>query len=88
MSNIEVLTQTVYRSPTKGRRYLTARAAAHAEARALLDRKYPAERPDWDVGDSGWHWSSDERNVRTLDRLSRAILKRLRSAPQTPESQP
>lgn len=80
MSDIQVLTQTVYRAPTKGRRYLTARAAAIAEAGAMLELKYPSERPEWDVGDPGWHWRSDEAHLRTHRRLSRMILRRLRVA--------
>lgn len=80
MSAIQVLTQTVYRAPTKGRRYLTARAAAFAEARAMLENKYPSEQAEWDVGDAGWHWSSEEQHKRTYARLARIILKRLRAA--------
>jgi len=80
VSDIQVFTQTVYRAPTKGRRYLTARAAAIAEAGAMLECKYPSERPEWDIGDPGWHWRSDEAHLRTHKRLSRMILRRLRAA--------
>ena len=80
MSRIQVLAQPVYLAPTKGRRYLTARAAAFAEARAMLDKKYPSELAEWDVGDAGWHWSSEDRHKRTYARLARIILKRLRAA--------
>lgn len=44
MAELAVLrAQTLYLAPTKGRRYMTAKSAAYAEARALLDRKYPRE---------------------------------------------
>ena len=45
---IEVLTKTVYRSTTKGRSYLTKSAAVNAEARALISKKHPPERADYD----------------------------------------
>lgn len=80
MSSIQVLAQPVYLAPTKGRRYLTARAAAIAEAGAMLEKKYPSERPEWDVGDPGWHWSSSDDHKRTHKRLARIILKRLRAS--------
>jgi len=84
MADIEVMTaQTLYLAPTKRRRYLTARAAANAEARAQLDNKYPYERPEYEQGHmifSGWHWSSDQKLVAAHKRLSRALLKNLRRA--------
>lgn len=84
MSDIEVLVaQTLYRAPTKGRRYLTAKAAANAEARAQLDKKYPLERPEYEQGHmifSGWHWSADPRLVEAHVRLSRALLNRHRKS--------
>jgi len=44
MARIEPISRTVYRAPTAGRTYLTARAAANREAAAMLARKYPTER--------------------------------------------
>lgn len=69
---------TVYRAPTARRRYLTKRAAVRAEARALLDRKYPAENGDDSDGFSHWHWSGDDRLSRVYDRLVRALSRRMR----------
>jgi hypothetical protein len=80
MSRIEILTQKVYRAPTRGRRFLTAKAAAVAEAGAMLEKKYPSERPEWEVGDPGWHWSSEESHKQTHKRLTRLILRGLRAA--------
>lgn len=92
MAEIQVMAaQTLYRAPTKGRRYLTARAAANAEARAQLDSKYPYERPEYEQGhmiSSGWHWSADPKLVAAHKRLSRVLLKALRRshAKNQPES--
>lgn len=80
MSAIEILRRTVYRAPTKGRAYLTARAAANAEAGAMLAKKYPSERAEYDVGFSGWNWSLDEQLIRVHARLSKRILRKLRSS--------
>ncbi|QQB37945.1 hypothetical protein I6I07_15780 [Achromobacter deleyi] len=79
MARIEQVTRVVYRSPTHGRTYLTARAAANREAAAMLARKYETERPDPECG-GGYHWSSDERLVRVHKRLARLILRQLRRA--------
>ena len=84
MPEIQVMAaQTLYRAPTKGRRYLTARAAANAEARAQLDSKYPYEHPEYEQGHmifNGWHWSTDQKLVAAHKRLSRLLLKALRRA--------
>lgn len=77
---IEPLKATVYLAPTARRRYLTKRAAVRAEARALLDAKYPAEKGDETDGFSSWHWASDDRLARVYDRLVRAMTQR-RKAP-------
>lgn len=70
----------IYHAPTKGRRYLTARAAAKNEAGALLERKYPTERGDESDGFYNWHWSSDEHLVRVHKRLTRLLLRQLRKS--------
>lgn len=84
MAEIQVMAaQTLYMAPTKGRRYLTARAAANAEARAQLNSKYPYEQPEYEQGHmifNGWHWSADPKLVAAHKRLSRMLLKALRRA--------
>lgn len=75
---IQPVTVTVYLAPTKGRRYLSKRSAVRAEARALLDRKYPAENGDESDGFSHWHWSSDEQLQRVYSRLVRFISRAAR----------
>ncbi|MCO7469470.1 hypothetical protein NJG16_05305 [Stenotrophomonas maltophilia] len=70
---IQPIATTVYLAPTKGRRYLSKRSAVRAEARALLDRKYPADTGDESDGFHSWHWSSDEHLQRVYDRLVRFI---------------
>ncbi|WP_082080259.1 hypothetical protein [Cupriavidus basilensis] len=84
MPAILVDVQQVYTAPTKGRRYLTARGAARAEADAMLTRAYPSDQPEYDdMGRclyGGFHWSSDERLVRVHKRLMRLLLRRLRNS--------
>ncbi len=77
---IEVSTVTVYRSPTAGRRFLTARAACAAEARALIKRKYPSEQQEYEDGHMtypGFHWvtlPNSEKLLRRMTRLVRASM--------------
>ncbi|WP_132862746.1 hypothetical protein [Stenotrophomonas sp. ATCM1_4] len=66
---------TVYRAPTAGRRYLSKRAAVRAEARALMERKYPTERGDETDGWHHWHWSEDPRLALVYDRLVRMLSR-------------
>lgn len=80
MSAIHRVQRVVFHAPTRGRSYFTARAAAKAEAGALLAKKYPTEKPEYDaVGgmcyDHGYHWSGDERLVRVHARLARKLLR-------------
>ena len=74
---IEVLTRTVYRSTTKGRSYLTKSAAITAEARALIAKKHPSERADYDDSgrctDGGFHWSSLPRSDVIFRRVRRLV---------------
>lgn len=83
MSSIIASQRTVYRAPTKGRSYLTARAAAKAEANAMIVRKYPTEKPEYENDMCyypGYHWSEDERLVRVHARLAKRLLIQLRAA--------
>lgn len=80
MARISQVNRTVYLAPTAGRHFMTKKAAARAEARALLTRKYPTEREEHygeAIVNRGWHWSEDERHRRTYDRLASIILRRL-----------
>jgi hypothetical protein len=85
LSALQPMHRMVFRSPTKGRAYLTASAAAKAEAAAMLARKYPTEKPEYDaIGgmcyDPGYHWSGDERLVKVHARLAKRLLAHLRAA--------
>ena len=75
---IEAKTRTVYLAPTRGRHYLTKRAAANNEATALILRKYPTEREERDdsgrITYDGWHWTSDKRLVALHSRIVRRIM--------------
>jgi hypothetical protein len=65
----------VFQAPTAGRWFLTRKAAALAEARARIRTKYPTESYDRETGDSGWHWTEDERLCRVYERLGRRIYR-------------
>lgn len=82
MPAIQRRTVEVFYAPTKRRRYLTARSAADAEARAKMECKYRNERPEYDsmgrCTDSGWQWSEDERLVRVHKRYMRLLLRALK----------
>lgn len=83
MSGIKTSQETVYFAPTAKRRFLTKRGAAYAEAVALIKRKYPTEREQYDYDNGrlispGWHWREDERLQRVHARLFRNFLRRLR----------
>ena len=83
MGEIFSHTRTVYRAPTAGRDYFTARAAAHNEAAAMLKRKYPSERSHSDefgrIEDSGYHFTNEPRLVRVHARLTRRLMKQMRT---------
>ena len=87
MSSIEAVQRTAYRSPSSGRCFLTAKAAAKAEANRMLAAKYPTEKQEYDGNgyctDGGFHWSHEDRLVRVRDRLSRLLLKRLKDTART-----
>lgn len=85
MAKIERISRTVYRAPTAGRTYFTARAAANREAAAMLARKYPTERDDPECG-GGWHWTQDHTLVKVRERLARLILRDLRRAAHTTDN--
>ena len=81
MAAIEIAQRTVYRAPTRGKSYLTARSAAKAEATAMIVKKYPSEKPEYDDGYctyGGWTWTQDDRLVRLNARLVRMILRKMR----------
>lgn len=79
MAGLQGVTTMVYVAPTKGRRYLSARSAASAESRAMLEKKYPSESADHDemgrMTYGGWHWSADEHLLKVHLRLERLILR-------------
>lgn len=83
MAKLEQTFRTAYRAPTRGRTYLNPRSAAKAEAAAMLQDRYPSERPEYENGQCyypGFHWSSEERLMRVHKRLTRLILRALRKA--------
>jgi len=83
MAKIQIIERPVYYAPTKGRSYLTAKAAANNEASSQMNNKYPPERCEYENGHliyPGWHWSEDERMQKTQERLSRLLLRQFRNA--------
>lgn len=78
MARVQPMIRTVYLAPTKGRSYLTKDAAAYAEARAMITRKYPTEREEKESGRvvaSGWHWTQDDRLCKVYARLARRLRR-------------
>lgn len=79
MAKIEKRTQTVFYAPTKGKRFMTLKGAAMAEAGAIIASKYPTESPEYeDYGRmtyAGFHWASDDRLVRVRKRLAKRIAR-------------
>lgn len=68
--------RTVYLSPRAGRHYLTLRAAVNAEARKIIEAKYPSERPEYENGQiayPGSHWSDIPRSEVMHRRLARLV---------------
>lgn len=80
---IEVITRTVYRSPSKGRCYLTKKAAIKAEARALIEAKHPTEAAEHDYEAGyyypGWYWTALPRSDVLYRRVCRLIKNKLTS---------
>ena len=86
MAHIELIHRPVFKAPTKGRCYLSAKSAAKAEARAMLNKKYPPEEGEFKNGmmySPGWNWSLDDRLNRVYDRLTRRILKQFKQGGQS-----
>uniref|UniRef100_UPI003341C3B3 hypothetical protein n=1 Tax=Castellaniella defragrans TaxID=75697 RepID=UPI003341C3B3 len=81
MAAIQTKPATAYYAPTKGRRYLTARAAAYGEAAAQLENKHPSEATEYDdfgrITYPGYSWREDERFVRVRQRYARLLLRAL-----------
>ena len=75
MSAIKPMPAIVYHAPTARRRYLTKKSAVRAEARALISRKHPTEKGEYDdmgrLTYEGWHWT----NLPRSDVLFRRVCK-------------
>lgn len=83
---ITVDTAKVYRSSKKGRRYLTLKAAIHAEAVAIISNKYPRESPEFNDNGmcsyGGYYWREDiPRSDVLLRRLSRIVRNSIEAKP-------
>ena len=75
---IEKRTMTVYFSSTKNKTYITKRGAIRAEAEALLEKRYPTEKPYFEDNyciDSGWCWKQKPRSNVLLRRVMRIVKK-------------
>jgi hypothetical protein len=75
---IEAKTAVVYFAPSAKRRYLSAHAAANAEADHMMRRKYPTEKGDETDGFHYWDYKQDPNLKRVHARLARMLRKQLR----------
>ena len=72
MSEVRKVEVTAYYAPTRGRRYFTLRAACLAEARSVIEKKYPTEPFENDTGYS-FYWREIPRADVMYRRLARLI---------------
>jgi hypothetical protein len=80
---ITIETAKVYRGG--GRRYLTLRSAVHAEAKKLIETKYPTERVVYgshgEIEDPGWYWRD---GLKRSDVLFRRVCRLVKAGAATP----
>lgn len=75
-------TATVYRGG--GRRYFTLRAACEAEARTIIQRKYPSEAAEYEDGQCyfhGSHWRELPHADKMLRRITRLVRANFNQSP-------
>lgn len=73
--SVKAVIKTVYFSSLKNKHYQTRRAAIHADARGLLERKHPSEKYESDTG-YGFYWKNDmPRSDVLFRRVCRLIEK-------------
>lgn len=86
---IEERIRKVYYSPRKNRHFMTAKAAAKAEANGRMNLWFPKESPEYEMGhctDPGWHWSEVPRLSDIHARLVKRYMRQLK--PAQPEESP
>ena len=78
---VSIETAKVYRGGN--RRYLTLRSAIQAEARKLIETKYPREKASHDANgqqyDTGWHWRELQRSDVLFRRVCRLVKKSIKA---------
>jgi hypothetical protein len=83
---ITIETAKVYRGG--GRRYLTLRSAVQAEARKIIEAKYPSERAytsyDHQEHEPGWYWRD---GLKRSDVLFRRLCRLIRAGIAAGQSQ-
>ncbi len=79
---IEARTKVVYYSPRKRRHFITARAAARAEANGRMNAAFPSEPAEYEERgycvDPGWDWRSVPRLVKIHEKLVSRYLQKLK----------
>lgn len=83
--SVTVETAKVYRGG--GRRYLTLRSAIQAEAKKIIEAKYPTERTSYgshgEIEDPGWYWRD---GLKRSDVLFRRLCRVIRASIAAPGS--
>ena len=74
---IQIQTARVYYAPTKGRRYFTKSAAIHAEAAAIILKKYPPVDFEFDTG--AYENIMIEQPLR-FERMMRSMIYKLKES--------
>jgi hypothetical protein len=75
---IEARKRTVYYSHGKRKHFITKQGAARAEARSIIEKKYPSEDSEYDeIGCTyrGFNWTEMKRSDVLYRRMTRLVLK-------------
>lgn len=84
---IKPVVRTVYFSPTRGRHYMTKGGAIRAEAKALLQKKFPSEKAEYEdfgfMTYPGFYWKDMPRSDVLFRRVCRLIKNSTPPAPGT-----
>lgn len=91
MADIISTYRVSHKAPTANRSFLTLDAACRAEANAIVGRKYPSEKAEFDGATCtyvGWHFYDEPRFVALRDRVAKILKARHRAGPAPTRAAP